>query len=278
MPIRTVFAIMLAAALTLVGLAETEAQQTRRLSHCIAIADAAPGIDYLHQATWSDPVPARSVGIHYIGHSMFLIRSEGGVSIVTDFNGYLGPTAFLPDVVTMNRAHSSHWTDNLTGIANVFRGWSDQFGIGIDHHVALGDVLIRNVTSDIRSFGAVEENGNSIFVFEMANLCIAHLGHLHQEPSDAQYAALGRVDVLMVPVDGSMTMDIGTMMRVVSRLRSSVVLPMHWFNPARLERFLAGMSNQFMIQRSEGSDVVLSLDTLPSQPTVLVLQPEVLSD
>ncbi|TRW96809.1 MBL fold metallo-hydrolase [Paracoccus sp. M683] len=247
--------------------------QVRRYSHCIAIADAAPGIEYLQQAAWTDPVAEGTARISYVGHSMFLIQSEGGVDIVTDFNGYLGPSDFLPDAVTMNRAHSSHWTDNLEGIAHVFRGWSDQFGIGIDHHTELGDVLIRNVTSDIRSFGTVEENGNSIFVFEMANLCIAHLGHLHQEPSDAQYAALGRVDVLMVPVDGIYTMAQDTMMRVVQRLQSSLVIPMHWFNPSRLEHFLAGMSGQFVVEYASGSEVTVSLSTLPPQPTILVLQP-----
>lgn len=272
MPLKLII-LMLCLALPM--LAEA---QVRRYSHCIAIADAAPGIEYIQPAAWTDPVPARSVGIHYIGHSMFLIQSEGGVSIVTDYNGYLGPTAFRPDAVTMNRAHSSHWTDNLDGIEHVFPGWSDQFGIGIEHHAELGDVLIRNVTSDIRSFGAVEENGNSIFVFELANLCIAHLGHLHQEPSDAQYAALGRVDVLMVPVDGSYTMNVATMSRVVSRLRSSLVLPMHWFNPGRLEQFLSGMSGEFLIERAAGSEVVVSLDSLPRQPTVLVLQPSTLMD
>ena len=71
----------------------------------------------------------------------------------------------------------------------------------------------------------MEEKGNSIFVFEMAGLCIGHLGHLHHEPDTAQYAALGRLDVVMVPVDGGYTLNLATMIRVVKRLRSSVVIP-----------------------------------------------------
>ncbi|AUH35505.1 Zn-dependent hydrolase [Paracoccus tegillarcae] len=270
---------MIALTLALLTTLPTVGQaQERRYSHCIAVADATPGVEYVQQAAWQDPVPERGVRINYIGHSMFLIQSEGGVSIVTDYNGYLGPTEFTPDAVTMNRAHSSHWTENLEGVEHVFRGWSDQFGIGADHHTELGDVLIRNVTSDIRSYGSIEEDGNSIFVFEMANLCIGHLGHLHQELSDAQYAALGRLDVLMVPVDGSMTMAQDAMMRVVARLHSSVVIPMHWFDASRLDAFLAGMSQEFAVQYAGGSEIVLSLDSLPRQPTIMVMQPEMLSD
>lgn len=279
MTFRTVFSAVVLMGLALVAAGPADAQQSRRFSHCIAIADAAPGIEYLHRAAWTDPAPEGAVRIHYVGHSMFLIRTEDGVSIVTDYNGNLGMTGFRPDVVTMNRAHSSHWTDLVEDIPHVLRGWSeDSFGVAADHHLELGEVLIRNVTSDIRSWGTVEENANSIFVFETANLCIAHLGHLHQELSDAQYAALGRVDVLMVPVDGSYTMDLNAMMRVVARLRSSVVIPMHWFGPSRLEAFLTGMSDQFLIQRVGGSELTMSLSSLPRQPTVMVLDPQPLSD
>jgi L-ascorbate metabolism protein UlaG (beta-lactamase superfamily) len=276
MRLRTLCAIL---ALGLSMLFATMAQaQNRRLSHCIAIADAAPGIEFLHKAAWNDPVPKGAVRINYIDHSMFLIRSEDDLSIVTDFNGYLGATGFTPDVVTMNHAHSSHWTEAVEGIPHVLRGWSDSFGLPAQHHLELGQVLIRNVTSDIRSHGTVEEHGNSIFVFEVANLCIAHLGHLHQELNDQQFAALGRVDVLMVPVDGSYTMNQPTMMRVAQRLRSSVVIPMHWFSEARLNSFLAGMSSQFLIERPGRSEIELSLSTLPGRPTVLVLEPRPLEE
>ena len=275
-PTRIVLAAMLTLCLTA---AASIAQEGRRLSHCIAIADAAPGIEYVQQAAWNDAAPAGAVRINYLGHSMFLLRSEDDLTIVTDYNGRLGLTAFRPDVVTMNHAHSSHWTDAVEGIPHVLRGWSEtSFGLPADHHLEIGQVLIRNVTTDIRSWGTVEEHGNSIFVFEAANLCIAHLGHLHQEPNDQQYAALGRVDVLMVPVDGSYTMNLATMMRVVDRLQSSVVIPMHWFSNDRLEAFLAGMSDHFLIARAEGSEVTVSLNTLPRERTVLVLQPEVLVD
>lgn len=244
--------------------------QDRRPSHCIAIAG---GPERVQQAAWSDPVPERSVRLSYLGHAMFLIQTEGGLDIVTDYNGALPPGAPAPDVVTMNHAHSSHWTDAVDGIPHVLRGWTDQFGIAADHSLAIDDTLIRNVATDIRSLGTVEEGGNSIFVFEAGGLCIAHLGHLHHEPTDEQYAVLGRVDVLMVPVDGGYTMEQAAMMRVVSRLNSSVVIPMHWFGPARLEAFLTGMSGQFDIQRPGGSEYLASLRGLPDRPTVVVLEP-----
>ena len=59
------------------------AAQEPRSSHCIAIADAAPGINFIHRASWSAPLARFSVRIHYISHSSFLIRTHSGLNVVT---------------------------------------------------------------------------------------------------------------------------------------------------------------------------------------------------
>jgi L-ascorbate metabolism protein UlaG (beta-lactamase superfamily) len=134
---------------------------------------------------------------------------------------------------------------------------------------------VRNVTTDRRPrLGERDgKEANSIFIFEVAGLCIGHLGHLHVIPSDEEYAAIGRLDVLMVPVDGGVTMRVGDMAQVVRRLRSSVVLPMHWFSGASPEVFLATMAAEFDVVRLDQPDIELSRDNLPSRPTIMVLQP-----
>jgi L-ascorbate metabolism protein UlaG (beta-lactamase superfamily) len=68
------------------------------------------------------------------------------------------------------------------------------------------DLHIRNVPTNVREFGGARMNGNSIFVFEVADLCIAHLGHLHHTLTDVHLGELGQIDVLLVPADGSYTM------------------------------------------------------------------------
>lgn len=252
--------------------------QDRTPSHCIALADATPGMQYVVPASLG-PVASEAVRIHYIAHASFLIRSHGGLNMVTDYTGFTGTLPLIPDVVTMNHAHDTHWTAFPDpAIPNVLPGWGE-FGVGIEHHVDLGEVLIRNVSTDIRSqFSGVETNGNSIFVFEMAGLCIGHLGHLHHEPDPAQYAAIGRLDVVMAPVDGGYTLDQPTMIRVLKRLRSSVVIPMHWFSLFALDDFLAGMADDFTVIDVGEPSLEISLDRLPSRPTIMVLRPAYLSE
>ncbi len=251
------------------------AQEQRRASHCIALADATPGISYLHQASWTEPVERDTVRINYIDHASFLIQTEGGLSAVTDYTGFIGVVEHVPDVATMNHAHETHWTARPDpNIPHVLPGWNDAGG-PIDHHLDLGEMLVRNVPTDIRSrFGpGIEEDGNSIFIFEVAGLCIGHLGHLHHEPDAAQYAALGRLDVVMAAVDGGVSLDLPTMQRVLERLRASVVIPMHWFSLSSLNSFVADMSESYAVERPGVSFYEVSLRGLPDRPTIVILEP-----
>jgi L-ascorbate metabolism protein UlaG (beta-lactamase superfamily) len=224
-------------------------------------------------------LPDYTVRLSYIAHASFLIQTQGGLNAVTDFTGFVGTTNLIPDVVTMNHAHDTHWTANPDpAIPHVLKGWGS-FGEGVEHHLDLDEMLVRNVSTDIRSqFGGEEMRGNSIFIFEVAGLCIGHLGHLHHEPNDAQYAAIGRLDVVMAPVDGGYTLPVSTMTGVLRRLKSSVVIPMHWFTDFGLQNFVSGMVDEFDVKRVDGSSIEVSLATLPKRPTIFLLRPSWLRD
>ena len=248
--------------------------QERPQSNCFALADA--GRERVWQASIGEPLDAEHVRIRYLAHASFAIEAQGGVLAVTDYTGFVGNPDVVPDVVTMNNAHSTHWTGNPDPrIPHVLEGWPAD-GQPAFHELDLGAMLVRNVTTDTRGpFGeGARADGNSIFVFEAGGLCIGHLGHLHQIPDEAQYASIGRLDVVMVPVDGGYTMSTAAMGEVVSRLRASVVIPMHWFSGASLQRFLAEMAGQFQVVDVGGPDLMLSLQDLPGSPTIMVLEPE----
>lgn len=246
------------------------AQAQRVPSHCIALADAGPPVRLASLSLAGD-----EVAISYVGHSMYLIETPDDLSVVTDYSGgALDSYGQPPDVVTMNNAHSSHYTDYPSPATEyVLRGWGSG-GTAAEIYLDLGEMLIRNVTTDRRGFGGgVVPDGNSIFIFEVAGLCIGHLGHLHHEPSEEQYALMGRLDVVMAPVDGGMTLDLPTMIRVLKRVRASIVLPMHWWGNNTLDEFLAGMRDEFVIEQLGPNGIVVSRDTLPLKPTVKVMRP-----
>jgi L-ascorbate metabolism protein UlaG (beta-lactamase superfamily) len=214
---------------------------------------------------------ADQVRITYAGHATFLIESPQLVRIATDYNDYVRPP-LPPDIVTMNHAHSTHYTDHPDpSIKLVLRGWRDD-GKPAGHDVAFKDVHVRSVSSNIRDWaGGTERNGNSIFIFETANLCIAHLGHLHQTLTKAQLDEIGRVDVVMAPVDGNYTLDLDGMIEVLGALKAQMIIPMHFFSAYTLDRFLSRVRETYPVEYNETPSIVVSKTTLPAKPTVVVL-------
>ena len=212
------------------------------------------------------------VRIRYIGHSSFLLESPQLVRIVTDYNGYNRPP-MLPDVVTMNHAHTSHYTDTPEpGITHVLRGWGPSPDRPARHSVQVKDVHIRNVPTNIRSWGGeTERHGNSIFIFEIGSLCVAHLGHLHHTLTQQQLNEIGKIDIVLVPVDGGATLDIDGMIEVLQALKPKIMIPMHFFSSYTLQRFLERAKDKFPAEFNDTPSVVISKATLPAAPKFLVL-------
>jgi L-ascorbate metabolism protein UlaG (beta-lactamase superfamily) len=131
---------------------------------------------------------------------------------------------------------------------------------------------VRNVPTNIRdASGGTEPYGNSIFIFELGQLCVAHLGHLHHTLTARQLEALGPVDVVMVPVDGTYTLDLPGMLDVLAALSAKLMIPMHYFSPSSLSRFLTRAKEHWPVERHETPSLRLAPPLLPAAPTVLVL-------
>jgi len=64
--------------------------------------------------------------------------------------------------------------------------------------------------------------------------------------------------------------------RVLTRLKASVVIPMHWFGRSTLNQLLDDMSDSYAIQNTGRSSYEVSLRSLPDRPTIIVLQPKFL--
>jgi L-ascorbate metabolism protein UlaG (beta-lactamase superfamily) len=264
---------LLSAVLALLGavLSPALAQQPQR-SECLAMAHAAPRVV---PAAFRQEAAAAEVEITYAGHSTYFIDTPGGLRIATDYSGAY-QVGRLPDVVTMNRAHSTHYSlfpDKR--IAHVLHGWGEDGQPALISQ-RIGDTFIRNVTTDIRRYFGDDagtdmiRDGNSIFIFEVAGLCIGHLGHLHHKLDDSHFAQIGRLDIVMVPIDGTYTMSLDGISEITRRLRASVVLPMHRF-ATPLGEFMGKIGQQFEIDRRGERSFRMSRDKLPATPTVIIL-------
>ena len=69
---------------------------------------------------------------------------------------------------------------------------------------------------------------NFLTVVEAEGLRIAHAGDLGHALSPEQLAALGRVDVLLLPVGGTYTLDAAAAARQAKEIGAGLTIPMHY--------------------------------------------------
>ena len=211
------------------------------------------------------------MGITFVGHASFLIESAQGVRVLTDYNGYVEP-ALPPEVVTMNNSHDSHYTDFVDkNIKSVLRGWDPKGGIA-RHNLLIKDMRIRNVPTNLNEWNGKLSNGNSMFVFETADLCVVHISHLHHVLSKDQLRDLGRIDIAFAPIDGQMTMSHQELFEVLDAIKPMLIIPMHYGFGGAMEAFIERARHIYPIRRHPSATIELSFRSLPRKTEVLFLQ------
>ncbi|MBN9090304.1 MAG: MBL fold metallo-hydrolase [Reyranella sp.] len=273
MPVRMSVLSLFAAAFVLVAgpaLARCSKNLVERLGPGTQVASL-DGLQFARGG--SEDSPNRAL-ITFVGHASYQIDTPQGVRAITDYNGVNG-FGRHPDIVTMNNAHSTHFTDQPEdGISYVLQGWPKDGESEAKHDVRYKDVRVWNVPTNARDWGtgAARINGNSIFVFAVGDLCIAHLGHLHHRLTKEHLDELGRIDVLMVPIDGSFTMGVPYMADVIKSIDPRIVLPMHYWGKHQLDRFLglvAPLEPDFVLPDKRSIEVVK--EELPQKLTAIAV-------
>lgn len=236
---------------------------------CLPVAEASPRL--IPAAYQKTAVPEGHVLIIFAGHASFMVESPDGVGVFTDYNGYVVPP-WLPDIVTMNNSHDTHYSEVVEpGIKYVLRGWDPAGGVA-QHNVTVRDTLVRNIPTNLVEFGGKLRNQNSIFVIEAANICVVHLSHVHHMLSDEQVLELGRVDVLLAPIDGIWTMSHAEVLDAILRIKPRLVIPMHFGYGGNVEAFVNRAEKLYTVRRHTSDRILVSGAMLPSQTEILFLQ------
>lgn len=218
-----------------------------------------------------------AVALQWFGQAMFLLTSPGGTTVLLDpFNdiGYTVPAPLNTDAATITHEHPDHNNSLLGGTAKLLHGltadgWSD-----IEETV--GDVAIRTVRSYHDEAEGAQRGRNSIFVFETAGMRFAHLGDLGHQLDETQLAAVGPIDVLMVPVGGTFTIDAVGATAVTNALNPRIVFPMH-YKTERAGGALASVDDFLLnkpVVRVGSNQMRISPDALPPELTAAVLDYE----
>ena len=91
-------------------------------------------------------------------------------------------------------------------------------------------------------------------------LALEFLTALHIQ---ADLDALGRVDIVMIGVDGAYTLGLEDARAVIEQMHPRIVLPMHYFTMGNLARFLEMMRPDHAIEVRQEPSIAVSRLTLP---------------
>lgn len=210
--------------------------------------------------------------IQYFGHNFFQISTSQGTKIVTDplVPGWYPTPTLHPHVVTVGREHPHHnYVQLAQGNPLILRGLA-QAGAEWQR--------IRTQVHEVRIFSVpIYQNGyvgalkGAAFVFDLGALCLVHLGDLSHRLSAEQLQAIGRVDVALVPIDGTYTMDPETAREVVQQLTPKLAIPMHYRDD---QRRVAAFTRDWPTRHLAHDTLLVSKATLPMAMEIVVLTPQ----
>jgi L-ascorbate metabolism protein UlaG (beta-lactamase superfamily) len=244
-----------------------------------------PGCTGPAQTAATTPAPVPGIQLQWFGQSTFLLTSSQGTKILADpvspSVGYSIAPIEGVDAVIVSHEHADHNNVGLAaGSPLVLRGLSSTGWNNIDQKVK--DVHIFSISPAIPIYHddqqGAQRGRNTIFVIEVDGLRIAHFGDLGHTLTAEMVQALGPLDVVLVPVGGSFTIDAAGATRVIASLNPKLAVPMHYKTPKMqanwpgtgVEPFLEGKK----VERPNSSIIKLSRATLPAPTTVVVLNYE----
>jgi len=209
--------------------------------------------------------------VKWLGHASFLITSDNGTRIITDpytTGGGLnyGEIKESADIVTVSHEHFDHNNvASVGGSPNVVKESTEAKGI-----------RFAGVATHHDASAGKERGNNTIFCMEIDGVKLCHAGDLGHPLGAEQIAAIGKVDVLLIPVGGFFTIDAKVASEVCDKLNPKVIIPMHYKNDrcdfpiSGVDDFLKGKQ---AVTRPDSGEVEFKAGELPATTEIVVLKP-----
>ncbi len=207
--------------------------------------------------------------IKWLGHACFKLTSDKGISIITDpydeSVGYELPDEEA-DVVTISHGHHDHnyheWVKGNPELVSKLGSFY------------VKDIPIKGIRTYHDEDQGEKRGANIIYCMELDGIRVCHCGDLGHVLTPDQVQEIGVVDVLLLPVGGTYTVDGAAAAKVAAQLKPRCIIPMHFKTPATqlpiqgVEPFLDLVGGGEHLHRNH---LVLNREDLGEQTRVVVL-------
>lgn len=236
--------------------------------------------------------PPKQVTLRWYGQSFFQLQDSTGQRIAIDPHAIptFGTPRVKADFVLISHLHDDHnQPEVLEGFGDdikkrkgdIFRGVIPGKGNKQEWkqwNEKRGPIKFRTLPTFHDAQMGIQRGRNAVWIIEADGLVFCHLGDLGHDLAPEQVKAIGKVDVLMIPVGGIYTINGETAKAVVEKIKPRLyVLPMHYGVPGYddilgPEEFLDGQKPETVKKMPETNELVIPADmnTLPA-PTIVML-------
>lgn len=210
--------------------------------------------------------------IEYLGHSCFKLTESTGTAVVCD--PYSDEVGFsMPEVsadaVTVSHGHYDHDAVSKVGGKPVV--------IDNESNYELTGVEINSVKSFHDENRGKKRGENVIFKFRMDGIDVCHLGDLGEACSTELIENVLPVNVLLIPVGGTYTIDAEMAKEYVDRIMPDIVIPMHYrtrdskLDIDKVDEFLK-LFDEECVEELDESKIELSRSDLSGETKIIVLR------
>ena len=169
---------------------------------------------------------SRIMDINWLGHSCFRIKGSHAIVITDPYSPNLGYSLgkHTARIVTVSHQHPGHsYVQGIDGEPRL---------VTAPGEYEIGDILIIGIATFHDAVRGRDKGRNTVYLIEIDEVSICHLGDLGHVLTAAQVEELSNVDVLLIPVGGVSTINAPMAAEVVRQLEPKVVVPMHYKTPA----------------------------------------------
>lgn len=164
--------------------------------------------------------------ITFLGHSSFRLKGKTATVVTDPFDpekvGFKFPR-IAADIVTVSHQHEDHnQADLVKGAKRLVSGPGEYEIMGVS---------MIGISSFHDEKKGAKRGKNTIYVYEMDGLRLAHLGDLGHKLNEKILEKIGDIDVLMVPVGGEYTIGPSEAVEVVRAIEPKIAVPMHYQMP-----------------------------------------------
>jgi L-ascorbate metabolism protein UlaG (beta-lactamase superfamily) len=216
--------------------------------------------------------------ITYLGHSSFKLRGKQASIVCDPFDSSVGlPVPRVSaDIVTVSHDHHDH--NNVAAVSGTARR-EQPFVINAPGEYEVSGISIFGTRTFHDDEKGAQRGLNYVYVIEVDEVSICHLGDLGHVLSDKQVESIGEVDVLLVPVGGVYTIGPKEAIEVINQLQPSIAVPMHYKTERHDKKMFADLTQIETFLSEGGYDqaqrlkkISLTKATLPEEFEVVVLK------